>query len=459
MFIPQNEAELTKLVFWVRPLSRRDFRKNRAADFAFQIAQLQCLKGIEIFRDDERVLETALEFRRIGRDGLYIASLIYLGLRQDPIACLTLAGILAQRVVSPLGIRPPNSMRLMARAIGWLAAMDQGRFESGFGSVPQALTRVEASKTDTDATIDAGLKRKLELNERRILLVEKPLRKWKSETTSWERYAALNDRLDLRGKLDRQGEARLLAALRDEYPWALDLLADIETAIALSIGAGTPWLSIPPILIVGPPGIGKTRFVRRLSELSGVPYRTINGAGSSDNRDFSGTARGWGTAHPSRIVEILCDTQVANPIVLFDEIDKAGGGERNGRAAATLLTMLEPETRSRFFDEALAANVDLSFVNWVLTANEVTGLGRPLLSRLRVVHMSAPPASAAPRIIRSAIQDIGVRLGWPKEALPELDQEVQDALVDAMAKGASPRNIAAMLEQILAIEVKWRRSR
>jgi hypothetical protein len=72
--------------------------------------------------------------------------------------------------------------------------------------------------------------------------------------------------------------------------------------------------------------------------------------------------------------------------------------------------------------------------------------------------MPAPPASAAPRIIRSAIQDIGRRLGWPKEALPELDQEVHDALVDAMAKGASPRNIATMLEQILAIEVKWRRS-
>jgi len=346
----------------------------------------------------------------------------------------------------------------MARAIGWLAAMDQGKFERGFGSAPQALSRIEAAKADTTAAIDAALKRKLELNERRISLVDKPLRKWKSETTSWERYAALNSPLDLRGKLDRQGEISLLAALREEYPWAHDLLTDIETATALSIGAGTPWLSIPPILIVGPPGIGKTRFVRRLSELSGVPYRTINGAGSSDNRDFAGTARGWGTSHPTRIVEILCDTQVANPIVLFDEIEKAGGGERNGKAAATLLTMLEPETRSRFFDEALAANVDLSFVNWVLTANEVTGLGRPLLSRLRVVHMPAPPASAAPRIIRSAIQDIGRRLGWPKEALPELDPEVHDALVDAMAKGASPRNIATMLEQILAIEFKWRRS-
>jgi hypothetical protein len=454
----QNESDLKNLVFWVRPPSRRDRRISRAAAFAARIAELPFLTNISIFRDADETLVEALEFRRIGRDGLYIASLLYLGLRRDPIACLTLAGILAQKADLRLGVRPPNAKRLLNRALGWLAAIDYDAFEKGFGTLPQAFARIEAAKDADNSESDLALKRRLELNERRVTLINKPLRRWKSDAASSDRYSALEAPLELRGNLDRKNEAKLLAALREEYPWAVDLLSDIETATALSVGAGLPWLSIPPILIVGPPGIGKTRFVRRLSELTGVPYRTINGGGSADNRDFAGTARGWGSAHPSRIVEIFCDTLVANPIVLFDEIDKAGGGERNGRSTGTLLAMLEAETRTRFYDEALALNVDLSFVNWVLTANDVAGLGRPLLSRLRVVHMPAPPSSAASRIIQSAIEDIGARMGWPKEALPVLDREVHSALVRAMGRGASPRNIAAMLEQILAIEVKWRRS-
>ena len=70
------------------------------------------------------------------------------------------------------------------------------------------------------------------------------------------------------------------------------------------------------------------------------PNRLVNAGGSTDNRDFAGTARGWGTAKPARITEILRETEVANPLVLIDEIDKAGGGNRNGRLQATLLTML-----------------------------------------------------------------------------------------------------------------------
>jgi ATP-dependent Lon protease len=98
-----------------------------------------------------------------------------------------------------------------------------------------------------------------------------------------------------------------------------------------------------------------------------VPYEIVNCAGASDNRSVAGTARGWGSAHPSRIVEVFIDTQVANPIVLVDELEKAGGSEGNGRITQSLLTMLEPETRGRFYDEALSTSVDLSFVNWVCT--------------------------------------------------------------------------------------------
>jgi hypothetical protein len=300
------------------------------------------------------------------------------------------------------------------------------------------------------------LRRQIDLNERKVTLIDVALEKWKSVASSSERYVRLNRAIDLKGNIDRISSDRLITALRHEYPWADELLRDIGIALTLSISSGKPWLALPPNLLVGPAGVGKTRFVRRLSELSDVPFRVVNAGGSSDSRDFSGTARGWGSAKPARIVEILRETETANPIVLVDEIDKAGGSDRSGRMTATLLTMLEPETRGRFYDEALAANVDLTHVNWILTANDISGIGPPLLSRVRLVRMPQPPAAHAGRIIETIVADIGRQRGWPAAALPEIEPEVRRALVAAVERGMSPRRLNAVLEEIFAIEMRRR---
>jgi hypothetical protein len=456
MHIPEYESDFVKFAYWIRPNTDDDLGFVRAQIFAGRLHDHPSLAGIQVFDDEATTMERALEFRRLGRPGLYIACLVYLGLKSNPIACLTLAGILIQRAQYK---EPPNQRMLLRRAFGWLKAADSGKFANSFGLQMEAFSRIEKASNAADAGKISELRRQIERNERKVTLIDGILPKWKSESGgSSEKYRCLTEPLPLRGDLTAASSKSLLDTLRSEYPWADDLLSDIETALTLSVSSNRPWLSLPPILIVGPPGIGKTRFTRRLGEITGVPARVINAGGSADNRDFSGTARGWGTAHPARIVEILRETETANPIVLLDEIDKAGGGDRNGRITATLLTMLEPETRARFYDEALATNVDLSYVNWILTANDVRALGRPLLSRLRVVHMSAPPATAAPSIVETVLRDIAASYGWPDGATPTLAPEVRKALVDALSKGASPRNIWVMIEQILAIELKWRRS-
>ena len=186
--------------------------------------------------------------------------------------------------------------------------------------------------------------------------------------------------------------------------------------------------------------------------------RVVNAGGSSDNRDFAGTARGWGSAHPARVVETLRDTETANPIVLVDEIDKSGGGDRNGRIVGTLLTMLEPETRSRYSDEALSTNVDLSYVNWILTANDVRKLGEPLLSRVRLVRVFKPTAGSANHLIEAIRRELGTRYGLSDDVLPEIDPRVRGALAAAVAKGATPRALTAMMEQVFAIELRRRRA-
>jgi ATP-dependent Lon protease len=91
-------------------------------------------------------------------------------------------------------------------------------------------------------------------------------------------------------------------------------------------------------------------------------------------------------------------TRCANPVLLVDEVDKARGSE-NGDIMATLLGMLEPETARAWFDSCLLAPVDLSQISWVLTANTILTLQRPLLSCLRVITVGYPAPETFDRIL------------------------------------------------------------
>lgn len=453
MYLPIDDSELTNIVWWTNP-PRDRYRGRAKAEWLFeQLETLPALKGVCVPEKDRELFEFALDLQATGKTGLYVGFLLVLAFRGDPTACLLVAGALAQRMADGHSQNPRNLKR---RIEGWLKLPRAEEF-SAVIQLPASFFRrpSDEDKKKRDAR-SRGLRRSVEINERKVTVVAATIGKWKSDSSSSEQYDRLNEPLELKGDITHATTSKLLAALRYEYPWAEDLLRDIEHALTLSAAAGRPWLALPPILLLGPAGVGKTRFARRLAELSDVPLHVINAGGSSDNRDFAGTARGWGTAKPARIVEIFRETECANPIVLIDEIDKAGGSGRNGKMASTLLTMLEPETRGRFYDEALGTNVDLSFVNWILTANDIAELGKPLLSRLRLVHMPPPPPTAADRVIDTILAELGRRQGLPAEDAPGLEPEVREALVSAVRRGMSPRRLNAVLEEILAIEIRKR---
>src|SRR3546814_11585884 len=86
-------------------------------------------------------------------------------------------------------------------------------------------------------------------------------------------------------------------------------------------------LGLAPVVLVGPPGTGKTRFAQRLSDLLGTPNTVINLAGMSDVKVLKGVTRGWASNRPSRMVDFIEQTQVANPLFLLDEIEQAGSTE------------------------------------------------------------------------------------------------------------------------------------
>lgn len=235
----------------------------------------------------------------------------------------------------------------------------------------------------------------------------------------------------------------LEASLNNEFPWMADVTGRIVGDIRLMHLSGSPWFKFRPILLVGPAGVGKTRYAALLARLAGTGFGIVNGGGSSDNRMLAGTARGWSSAQPSYPLQIINKSECANPVIVVDEIDKAGGGDRNGRIHDTLLSMLEPVTARSWFDEALLAPADLRQVSWIMTANDTRWLPRPLLSRVAIFEIEEPGGNAFDGILTGIRHDLAEEFNTQPASLPELHPRAQRALKQAFNGGCSIRRLKA----------------
>ena len=239
-------------------------------------------------------------------------------------------------------------------------------------------------------------------------------------------------------------------ALMGEFPWMEPVIDRIGQDLRLARATGLPSLRLRPLLLVGPPGVGKSRFGRRLAEVCEVPFTMIGAGGSGDNRSIAGTSRGWGSAEPSRVLGVMVDHGIANPLIMVDEIDKAATSRHNGRLVDTLLGMLERETAARFNDECLGAACDISWVSWILTANQLDSVPAPMLDRVSIVEIGQPAADHFPSILNGTLADVAREWRTERWALPELERETMDVLANAFAAGHSIRRIRSAVIGALA---------
>lgn len=251
----------------------------------------------------------------------------------------------------------------------------------------------------------------------------------------------------------------LCAALEREFPWFGAVVERVHDDLLLGARCGRTFFGLSrPLLLAGPPGVGKTRFAHRLSRLAGLPMGMVNAAGASDNRLLQGTARGWGTVTPSLPVLLMLRDRMANPLVLVDEVDKAGGSDRNGRLHHTLLSMLEPSSSRRWPDEALAVAVDLSRVVWLLTANDTGAIPALLMSRLAVVEVGTPRARDFDALFAGCLADAADDYECAVAVLPEIDPTALDAMREGFVRGRlQARQLAALVRRALVAGAKAER--
>lgn len=229
--------------------------------------------------------------------------------------------------------------------------------------------------------------------------------------------------------------------LKRAFPNFAEVIEDIALHLVLARlpGADTASLALPPMLLVGPPGVGKSYFARHLCAALGASFRETSLAGNSAGFIIGGLDMGWSSGKPGVVFNTLLECEEANPFILLDEIDKAGGVAQSDPLGA-LYNLLEPDMAVRFRDEAVTLPVDASHIIWVATANALAPIPEPLLSRLSVFHIPLPTGAESAAITRGIWRDLRGSTPWGRYFQPHLSDDVIGRLY-----GESPRVIIKLL--------------
>ncbi|HMC16500.1 MAG TPA: AAA family ATPase [Albitalea sp.] len=214
--------------------------------------------------------------------------------------------------------------------------------------------------------------------------------------------------------------------LYDELPNFADVLDDVKRQLALCEDSRDA-LEITPLLLLGPPGIGKTHFARELAQLLGTGMGFLSMSSLTAGWVLSGASSQWKGARPGKVFETLVDGQYANPVMVVDEIDKAGG-EHAYDPLGALYSLLEHDTAGSFTDEFAEVAIDASQVIWVATANDARGIPDPILNRMNVYEVQAPDREAARHIAAKLYRSIRADHDWGSRFEAEPRSEVLDRM-------------------------------
>ncbi len=227
-------------------------------------------------------------------------------------------------------------------------------------------------------------------------------------------------------------------ALYDDLPNFHEALDDIRKQLALCTSSNDA-LEIQPMLLLGVPGIGKTHFGRKLADLLSTGFGFVSMSSMTAGWILSGSSSQWKNAKPGKVFETLMHGKYANPLMMIDEIDKAGGDHQYD-PLGSLYALLEHDTARSFIDEFVDIPVDASGVTWIATANDASRIPEPILNRMNVYEIEAPDHAGAMRIAASIYTEIRDAHAWGKQFPPALEP----ALLDRLA-GYAPREMRRAL--------------
>jgi len=211
------------------------------------------------------------------------------------------------------------------------------------------------------------------------------------------KLAVLRNGVDLVEIKSEHRADEIAAAIHADMPWMTPATDFLWKAMRRSVHVGEPGFRLPPVLLDGPPGTGKSMWSRQLSQHLGVPRSAIEGTAEQASFVVNGSQKGWGNTFPGRPIQTILQSLCANPIIVIDEIEKAGKptsttGQTYGLQEG-LLPLLERSSAATWKCPYFQINFDMSWISWVLTSNSLATLSAPFLSRLEVLRLSQVPCA------------------------------------------------------------------
>ncbi|WP_084631099.1 endopeptidase La [Ferrimonas senticii] len=226
-----------------------------------------------------------------------------------------------------------------------------------------------------------------------------------------------------------------------------DGLTDVKERILefLAVGAFKGAIDGSIILLVGPPGVGKTSVGKSIAECLGRPFYRFSVGGMRDEAEIKGHRRTYIGAMPGKLVQALKESEVMNPVIMLDEIDKMGKSYQ-GDPASALLETLDPEQNVEFLDHYLDVRLDLSKALFVCTANTLDSIPGPLLDRMDVIRLSGYLAEEKLAIAKHHL--------WPRQlakaGLKRSQLKISDPALRIVIEGYARESGVRALEKQLA---------
>lgn len=227
-------------------------------------------------------------------------------------------------------------------------------------------------------------------------------------------------------------------------------LKDIKERILeyISVGKLSGGLKANIIGLTGPPGVGKTSIGKSIARALNRPFYRFSVGGMRDEAEIKGHRRTYIGAMPGKIIQALKYTEVMNPVIMLDEVDKMGNSY-HGDPASALLEVLDPEQNKDFLDHYLDVRCDLSNVLFLVTANLLDSIPEPLKDRIEMLRLSGyiqdeKVAIAEKYLIPRNRKAMGLKTAdvmFTKAAIKDV--------INGYAREAGVRNLESYLKKIL----------
>jgi ATP-dependent Lon protease len=232
-------------------------------------------------------------------------------------------------------------------------------------------------------------------------------------------------------------------------------LEDVKDRILelISVGIVKGDISGSIILLIGPPGVGKTSIGQSIARSLGREFYRFSLGGMRDEAEIKGHRRTYIGAMPGKFLQAIKTCKTANPLIMLDEVDKIGASF-HGDPASALLEVLDPEQNRDFLDHYLDVRFDLSKVLFVCTANQLETIPAPLIDRMEVIRLPGYILAEKIEIAKRHLIPKQMKLHGLAKSQIVFPKAVLAAIIDGYAREAGVRGLENCIKKIMRKTIK-----